>query len=126
MPLFLFLTALSLANNDLKLFFIAIPVLAIHCLLIYLRWRAWGIWQDDTHCYVRKGIIGIDRYCFALHKVQQVGVSQSVLMQRRGLANIRYVLASGDVVVPYLQYGFCVDVADKALWEVETKRQSWM
>jgi len=125
-PLFLFLTALSLANDDLKLFFIAIPVLAIHCLLIYLRWRAWGIWQDETHCYVRKGIIGIDRYCFALHKVQQVGVSQSVLMQRRGLANIRYVLASGDVVVPYLQYGFCVDVADKALWEVETKRQSWM
>ena len=44
----------------------------------------------------------------------------------KGRAKQTTRLASGDVVVPYLQYGFCVDVADKALWEVETKRQSWM
>lgn len=126
LPLFLLLSAAGVANDDLKVFLISVPLLAAHCLLIYLRWRAWGIWQDDNYCYVRKGIIGIDRYCFPLHKVQQVAVTQSVLMQRRGLANIRYVLASGDVTVPYLGHAYCVALADKVLSDVETQRRSWM
>ncbi|MBU2979487.1 PH domain-containing protein [Alteromonas sp. C1M14] len=94
--------------------------------VVYLRWRRWGVAFDSQYCYVRKGLVGLDKYCFALHKVQQVVISQSIFMRRRGLANIRFVLASGDVTVPFLSHKEALHMANRVLWEVESQRRSWM
>lgn len=119
---------LALAYMELGVWAVlpAVAMVVVLSGIVYLRWRCWGIAMDGQYCYVRKGLVGIDRYCFALHKVQQVVISQSLFMRRRGLANIRFVLASGEVSVPFLPYAQVLSLANRVLWEVESQRRSWM
>ncbi|MEG3768330.1 PH domain-containing protein [Alteromonas sp. 14N.309.X.WAT.G.H12] len=124
------ISSLILALAYVELGVLAVlPALAMAVVLsgiVYVRWRRWGIAIDTQYCYVRKGLVGIDRYCFALHKVQQVVISQSLFMRRRDLANIRFILASGEVSVPFLPYQQALYLANRVLWEVESQRRSWM
>ncbi|MBU3021447.1 PH domain-containing protein [Aestuariibacter sp. A3R04] len=125
-PLFASLTVAGFQREGIAILLVSIPVSLLLQALIYCRWRRWGYHIDNRYLYVRKGIIGIDRYCFELHKVQQVVVTQSVLMQRRSLANVRFVLASGDVSIPFLPQEDAYSLANSVLLEVETQRRSWM
>lgn len=125
-PLFILVTLVGFPREGIAVLLVSVPAAVLLQMLIYWRWRRWGYSIDKRYLYVRKGIVGIDRYCFELHKVQQVVVTQSLLMQRSSLANVRFVLASGDVSIPFLPQEVAYSLANKALWEVETQRRSWM
>ncbi|MDO6567224.1 PH domain-containing protein [Alteromonas sp. 1_MG-2023] len=94
--------------------------------IITLRWWRWGVVSDDKYIYVRRGRIGIDYLCFEPYKVQQVVVKQSVFMKRRKLATVQFVLASGAISVPFLPEEYANKLANNVLFEVESKRKSWM
>ena len=94
--------------------------------LTYLRWQRWGIASDATYIYVRKGIIGIDYWCFPLAKVQQVEVRQSLFMRRRRLSTLGFVLASGRVKIPFVATDFASPLIERVLYEVEVKKPGWM
>jgi putative membrane protein len=101
-------------------------VSAILLSVIVLRWWRWGVVSDGKYIYVRRGRIGVDYLCFEPYKVQQVVVKQSVFMKRRKLATVQFVLASGAISVPFLPEGFANELANNVLFEVESKRKSWM
>ena len=126
LPACALVSAMGYAREGWHIFLVTIPAFMLACAGIYLRWRRWGFACDDTYCYIRKGMAGIDRYSFALFKVQQVALTQSVLMQRRGLANVHFILASGSITIPYIPYAVATELADKALWHAESGRRSWM
>ena len=101
-------------------------ILTITVTLTYLHWKRLGIASDDNYIYVRKGIIGIDYWCFPLAKVQQVIVKQSVFMRRRQLSTLGFVLASGKVSVPFVATQFAAPLVERVLYEVEVKKPGWM
>lgn len=107
----------------------ALPPLLILCAMVtltYLRWQRWGIASDADYIYVRKGIIGIDYWCFPLAKVQQVEVRQSLFMRRRQLSTLGFVLASGRVKIPFVATDFASPLIERVLYEVEVKKPGWM
>ena len=101
-------------------------ILSAMVTLTYLRWQRWGIASDATYIYVRKGIIGIDYWCFPLAKVQQVEVRQSLFMRRRRLSTLGFVLASGRVKIPFVATDFASPLIERVLYEVEVKKPGWM
>lgn len=101
-------------------------LLSASCGLAFLHWKRWGIASDNQYIYVRKGIIGIDYWCFPLTKVQQVIIKQSLFMRRRKLTTLGFVLASGKVSVPFVATEFAAPLVEHVLYEVEVKKPAWM
>ena len=59
-------------------------------------------------------------------KIQQVHIQQSPYQRRKHLANIIFITAGGKVVLPYLSLATATELADSALYEVESKNEPWM
>lgn len=126
MPLNLIIAAISLKVLGLPGLFPALTFLVVSSMLVYFRWKRWGIASDERYIYVRKGIIGIDYWCFPLTKVQQVIVKQSLFMRRRNLSTLGFVLASGKVSVPFVPTTVATPVISQTLYEVEVNKPAWM
>ncbi|MBD3586176.1 PH domain-containing protein [Salinimonas sp. HHU 13199] len=105
---------------------VAVTAAVVVSIAIWLRYKRWGVARDDNYIYVRSGIIGEDFQVFPLYKVQQVVIKQSVMMKRRQLASIKFVLASGSVTVPFLKEVQVRQLANLALADVERSARSWM
>jgi putative membrane protein len=102
----------------------ALFLLASAC--VYLRWRRWGYAFDNNFIYLRRGLLGVDYYCFPAFKVQQCQFTQSVMMKRRQLASNKYVLASGSITLPMLPESIAFSMLDSCLYQVESSQRSWM
>ena len=126
MPTWLLITFATLVNNKLmiavlfSLFFIGL------CALVVLRWKRWGIARDENFVYLRKGLIGIDYYCFPIYKLQQTQFKQTLLMKKRQLATVKFVLASGTLKVPMINQKLAYKLIDEGLYQVESSQKSWM
>jgi putative membrane protein len=96
------------------------------CSMIVLRWKRWGFAIDENFVYIRKGLLGVDYYCFPTYKVQQTQFKQSVLMRRRQLASVKLILASGSVLIPLIDQQVAYSMVDECLYQVESSRASWM
>lgn len=94
--------------------------------IIVLRWWRWGIAEDEDYIYVRSGRVGIDYKCFQRFKVQQVVIRQSWFMKRRGLASVKFIMASGAITVPFLPEDYVWSLINKTAYSVESTRRSWM
>ena len=114
------------ATSHLDIMIGAVSTFIIVALLLTLRWWRWGIAYDNKYVYIRRGRVGVDYQCFEPYKAQQVIVKQSIFMKKRGLATIKFVLASGAVTVPFLPEEYVNKLADSVLFEVEATRKSWM
>jgi putative membrane protein len=96
------------------------------CGLVVLRWKRWGVARDQNFVYLRKGLIGIDYYCFPTYKLQQTQFKQNLLMKKRQLATVKFVLASGSLKVPMLNEKLAYQLIDEGLYKVESVQKSWM
>ena len=94
--------------------------------LIYCRWRRWGFAIDDEFIYIRKGLFGVDYYCFPIYKVQQTEFMQSALMKARHLASVKMILASGPLTLPFVPENIAIQFIDRTLFKVESDQRSWM
>ncbi|WP_245921788.1 PH domain-containing protein [Bowmanella denitrificans] len=94
--------------------------------LLTLRWWRWGYASDAEFMYIRKGLLGIDRYCLPIHKIQQTRFSQSLLMKRSGLCSIKLVLACGAQTIPYIPSHIGHALINTALHKVEREKRPWM
>ena len=105
--------------------YLCIPA-AIAAALVVLRWRRWGLGWDERFVYVRSGLVGTVWRIFAIHKVQRTAFVQSRMMERRGLAAARLMLACGAVTIPCLPQSTARRLIDYALLRVESSGRSWM
>jgi putative membrane protein len=93
---------------------------------ITLRWQRWGIAYDERYMYVRSGWIGVQYRIFPSYKIQQTQFKQSIFMRRRHLAAAKFVLASGSIIIPMLHEKLAYALVDRALYQAEATRRSWM
>lgn len=125
-PIFSILSAIAAYQGRYPELIFVVVMSALFCILIYMRWLRWGYAYDDEFIYVRKGLLGVDYYCFPIHKVQQTQFKQSVLMKRHQLATCRLILASGGITIPFMPETSCYVLINKSLYKVESEKQSWM
>ncbi|MFT6897423.1 MAG: putative membrane protein [Paraglaciecola sp.] len=94
--------------------------------LVYMRWRRWGVAYDEKYIYVRRGVLGLDYYCFPAFKVQQSQFKQSLMMKKRQLASAKFVLACGSITLPMLPESMAYEVINGCLHQVGSTERSWM
>jgi putative membrane protein len=95
-------------------------------LLIVMRWYRYGYAEDPSYYYVRRGYFGVDYYCFAKYKLQQVQFKQSWLMRRAGLCSVKLVLAAGALDIPYIDAQQGKNVLEHGLFQLQSSGKAWM
>lgn len=126
LPICAIIAFASFVNDTMLGYFIAPSVFALLMLLVWCRWKRWGFASDDTFICIRKGVLGVDYYCFPIYKVQQTRYSQSLFMKRNELANIQFVLASGAIGLPFIPQQYAKDILENGLIQVSKQKRSWM
>jgi putative membrane protein len=126
MPLWLIITGSTLMNGKFMISVLLSVLFIGLCGLVALRWKRWGIARDQNFVYLRKGLIGVDYYCFPTYKLQQTQFKQNLLMKRRQLATVKFVLASGSLTVPMIHENLAYALIDQGLYQVESCQKSWM
>ncbi len=126
MPMWMVITSLSITNNKLMISMLVSVLFLGLCALVILRWKRWGIAKDEHFVYLRKGLIGVDYYCFPTYKVQQTQFKQNLLMKKRQVATVKFILASGALKVPMIPQRLAYQLIDESLHQVESCQKSWM
>lgn len=93
--------------------------------ITWLAYRRYGFSVTERGIVLRRGIVGFRVIAFLQRKVQRVTVTQSLAQKRRGLATMRFYLASGSVKLPFVPYPLAAGVRDKVLYRVESSERAW-
>jgi putative membrane protein len=104
----------------------AAVVLGIITALSLIRWKRWGYSYDNEYFYLRKGFLGVNYYCFPMHKVQQVQFKQNIFIRQYRLATLKMVLASGAKFVPYMPAKEVQSITNRILSQLVVDKRSWM
>lgn len=104
----------------------AFIVLGFITALSVIRWKRWGYSYDNEYFYLRKGFLGVDYYCFPMHKVQQVQLKQNIFIRQYRLATLKIVLASGAKFVPYMPVKEVQSIINRILSQLVVDKRSWM
>jgi len=126
LPIFSLLVSFFIVVEKVNVLAFIVPLFAVLLLMVFCRWLRWGFALDKHFIYIRKGMFGVDYYCFPRYKVQQTRFKQSWFLQRKQLATVSFVLASGAQDIPFIPQNIAYQLIDNALFEVETSRKSWM
>ncbi len=127
LPVTALFTAIGMANSwPAGAWLVLLLAFALMMSMAWLRWKRWGYYLDKDYVYLRKGFLGVNYYVFPISKTQQVEFIQSRFMRKRGLAHLRYVLASGAQTIPFISEKEASSNAEYALYFVRYFKPAWM
>jgi putative membrane protein len=112
--------------DEIAPYFIIAVVSSLLTGLVVLRWKRWGYNFDSEHIYIRKGLLGVDYYCFPIYKAQQAQFKQSIFTRPHHLAGLTVVLASGSHKIPYMPADEVRSIVNSILDLLVTDKRSWM
>lgn len=105
--------------------------------LVFLLWipiNAYGVWRmyrrygvlvTQDGLALRRGFIGYRVTAFLHRKVQRIGLTQTLQQRCKGLATLRFYLASGSVKVPYVDFEKASELRDYVLYRIESSLMAW-
>ncbi len=126
LPMFILVAGLCVIEAKTAFLPYILSLFAFISLMIFCRWLRWGFAADKDYIYIRKGMFGVNYYCFPRYKIQQTRFKQSWFLKRKQLASVRLVLASGAQDIPFIAQCTAYQLLNDALFEVESSRKSWM
>ncbi|MBL4942671.1 MAG: PH domain-containing protein [Colwellia sp.] len=126
LPLFSIISGFFILVEKPHALWVITPIFSLLTIMAFCRWLRWGFAEDENFIYIRKGMFGVDYYCFPRYKIQQTLFKQSWFLKRSQLANVRFILASGGQNIPFIAEEVAYQLLDDALFEVENSRKSWM
>ena len=94
----------------------------------YVSWRqfkGYGISIANDGLAVRRGFLGYQVSSFLHRKVQRISLTQTTLQRRKGLATLRFYLASGSIKLPYVDFQKACQLRDYVLYRVESSQAAW-
>ena len=112
----------ALIGNAALIFLIWLPLCA---LAVITNYRKYGYDIVETGVMLRRGFLGHQTTAFLHRKIQRISVTQTKLQERKGLATIRFYLASGSLRLPYVDFNMAKDLRDYILYKVESSRFGW-
>jgi len=104
----------------------AIVFFIIASVLVWCRWKRWGYAIDDEFVYVRKGMLGVNYYCFAIEKTQMVKFKQSIFLRRHKLCHTGFVTAASSLTIPCIPQDIGWHLLSQTLHKVESLKKNWM
>ncbi|MEM7054016.1 MAG: PH domain-containing protein, partial [Pseudomonadota bacterium] len=90
--------------------------------LIHLRCKRWGYLHTADIVMIRSGLVGQNIMRFEPNSVQQISVTQSPLQRRRNIASITIRLPHGEVSVPWIPLDDARSMANRLLYQIESKQ----
>ena len=94
-------------------------------LFVWPMYRKYGFFINEDGVVLRRGLVGYRVSAFLHRKVQRITVTQSISQERRGLATIRFYLASGSLKLPYVDFDLAKRIRDFVLYRVESSNLAW-
>lgn len=107
----------------------ALPVLLLYPFLVWgdFQWYQNFRWQTNaTGIQMLSGVFGRKFSLLNWKKIQQVHLYQNLYQRNRGLATVVFVTAGGKLSLPYIPLPTATHLVDQVLYEVESKKESWM
>ena len=74
---------------------------------------------------LRRGLVGARTNALLHRKVQRISITQTIIQKRKGLATVRFYLASGTLKMPYVDFELAKTLRDFVLYRVESSRLAW-
>ena len=103
-------------------FLLWIPVNAIG---VWHQYKRYGVLLTQDGIVLRRGFLGFRVTAFLHRKVQRISVTQTAPQRRKGLATIRFYLASGSIKIPYVDFAMANDLRDFVLYRIESSQIAW-
>jgi putative membrane protein len=103
-------------------FLLWIPLIAG---VVWRLYKRYGILITEDGIARRRGFIGYQISAFLHRKVQRISITQTAPQRRRGLATLRFYLASGSIKVPFVDFGKATAIRDYVLYTVESSQKAW-
>lgn len=97
----------------------------VDAFFVWMLYRKFGFIVNDEGVVLRRGLFGIRVSAFLHRKVQRVSVTQTISQERRGLATLRFYMASGSLKLPYIEHELAKQIRDFMLYRVESSRLAW-
>ncbi len=126
LPIAALLFAAMLQKDSMTALSSAIAMFGLVTALSVIRWKRWGYSYDTEYFYLRQGFLGVNYYCFPIHKVQQAQFKQNIFIRQYRLATLKVVLASGAKFVPYMPAQEVKNIINCILTELVIDKRSWM
>lgn len=113
---------LPLIGKIALIFLVWIPISALG---VWIHYQKFGFDIAANGVILRRGFIGYQTVAFLHRKVQRISVTQTPLQERKGLATIRFYLASGSLRLPYVDFEMAKQLRDYILYKVESSQLAW-
>jgi putative membrane protein len=92
---------------------------------VWIKYKKYGYVVAKDGIVLRRGFVGFNVSAFLHRKVQRVSVTQTFLQKRKGLATMRFYLASGSLKLRYIDYRMANELRDYVLYRVESSKLAW-
>jgi len=92
---------------------------------IWIKYKKYGYVVAKDGLVLRRGFTSFKVSAFLHRKVQRINVTQTLLQKRKGLATMRFYLASGSLRLPYIDYETANKLRDYVLYRVESSQLTW-
>ena len=125
-PVTLAISTIAIVNDVWPLLSLAAIFFSVASVLTWCRWKRWGYAMDDEYVYVRKGLLGVNYYCFTIEKTQMVKFKQSVFLRRHTLCHVNFVTAASSLTIPFIPQNTGWNMMAKSLYQVESLKKNWM
>lgn len=99
-----------------------IPLVAV---CVWMMYKNRGYRLSEYGLVLRRGFVGIRTNAFLHRKVQRISITQTIIQKRRGLASVRFYLASGSLKMPYVDFELAKTLRDFVLYRVESSKLAW-
>ena len=97
----------------------------LNALIVWRIYKRFGVAVTPYGIARRRGFVGYQVSAFLHRKVQRVGLTQTPSQRRKGLASLRFYLASGSIKVPYVDAEKARQLRDYVLYQVESSQKAW-
>ena len=123
LPATAYTAMMSIPFGAYALFFLLwIPIVAA---VVWRLYKCYGVVVTADGLARRRGFIGYKISAFLHRKVQRVSVTQTASQRRKGLASLRFYLASGSIKVPYVDAKKANALRDYVLYKIESSQIAW-
>ena len=112
----------NLAGFFALLFLLWIP---LNACIIWRLYKCYGVLLARDGIVLRRGFLGYRVTAFLHRKVQRISLTQTVPQRRKGLATLRFYLASGTVKIPYVEFEKACELRDHVLYRIESSQKAW-
>jgi putative membrane protein len=93
--------------------------------VVWVKYKKYGYVVAKDGMVLRRGFAGFNVSAFLHRKVQRISVTQTLLQKRKGLATMRFYLASGSLRLRYVDVEMANKLRDYVLYKVESSQLAW-